>query len=81
DFYSTYKTPYSNACAMLQKARELGNPSSRASAAQFFYDWQLRGSPFRDGRVLPSSQGENPLSSIQRQSQGQDSTDTAFCIA
>jgi hypothetical protein len=49
DFYTAARTPYYTASAILERARTLGNPSSRYHAAQFLQAWRERGSPFRQG--------------------------------
>lgn len=48
DFFTAAKTPYYTACSLLEKAREMGNASSRIHAAQFLQAWRKRGALFHD---------------------------------
>lgn len=47
DFYHAARTPYYTACTLLERARALGNQSSRYHAAQFLQSWRQRDSAFR----------------------------------
>lgn len=84
DFYSTAQAPYAKACELLEKARALGNPSSRHHAAQFLQTWRERGSPFGGGvavrhDVLGYSQRGRDVPPVQ--STYPRTTDGEFCLA
>lgn len=66
DFYNHVRMPYTIVCAMVDKARAIGNSSSQTSAAAFFQSWRQHGNPFAayealESRSLPSTRnGERP---------------------
>lgn len=56
DLFSSTQAPYVQAAAMLEKARSIGNASSRASAAAFLRSWRVQGTPFEQASATtPSS--------------------------
>lgn len=65
DFYTTARTPYTTATAMITKARALGNPTALAHARIFLQSWRACGTP------LPGSSSSTPLSSSLLQGTGQ----------
>jgi hypothetical protein len=82
DFYTGSPTPYFTACTMIQKARALGNQSSRRYAAQFLQRWREYGTPFQAGmegmRLLQHPQLQQTAASNASQ---RGSTDDVFCFA
>lgn len=46
DLHAAVAAPYTMATSMLAKARAIGNPTSRASAAAFLQSWRKQGTPF-----------------------------------
>lgn len=82
DFYSASPTPYFTAVSVLEKARALGNQSSKFCAAQFLHTWREQGTPFRAGteerQLVQASQ--LPMSYGGNLSQG-GRADSAFCFA
>ena len=55
-FDSVVPTPYVKALTMLEKARSIGNATSRASAAAFLRSWRTHGTPFTcDSRTASGS--------------------------
>jgi hypothetical protein len=84
DFYSASPTPYFTACALLEKARVLGNQTSRYHAAQFLQNWREQGTPFpTDGSsnsLAHYSQVERNAVGWPAQSQA-PATDSAFRFA
>ncbi|KAF1933793.1 uncharacterized protein M421DRAFT_52337, partial [Didymella exigua CBS 183.55] len=82
DFYSSTQTPYLTACTLLEKARVLGNQSSRYHAAQFLHAWRERGSPFRGGGELASSQSRTGAEAKRLQLLSvRNDADRDFCFA
>jgi hypothetical protein len=77
DFYAASPTPYFTACTILEKARALGNQSSRYYAAQFLHTWREQGTPFRaeieDRQLLQASQLHQSVMSSSPQQGGADS--------
>lgn len=55
DLFSSTQAPYVQAAAMLEKARSIGNASSRASAAAFLRSWRAQGTPFEQVSATPPS--------------------------
>ncbi|UPX21008.1 uncharacterized protein EKO05_0011214 [Ascochyta rabiei] len=82
DFYSSTQTPYLTACTLLEKARVLGNQSSRYHAAQFLQAWRERGSPFRGGGELAGSQSRTGAGAKRLQLLSvRNDADRDFCFA
>ncbi|UPX21362.1 uncharacterized protein EKO05_0011548 [Ascochyta rabiei] len=82
DFYSSTQTPYLTACTLLEKARVLGNQSSRYHAAQFLQAWRERGSPFRGGGELAGSQSRTGAGAKRLQLLSvRNNADRDFCFA
>jgi hypothetical protein len=82
DFYTASPTPYFTACTILEKARALGNQSSRYYAAQFLHTWREQGTPFKAGtedrQLLQASQLHQSVMSSASQ---QGNADSAFRFA
>jgi hypothetical protein len=55
-FFVGAKTPYYTACSLLEKARAMGNASSRIYAAQFLQAWRKRSSLFHKSNAIMASQ-------------------------
>ena len=84
DFYSSVQTPYITACTLLEKARVLGNQSSRYHAAQFLQTWRELGTPFRarlaERQYIPTSQQQHDVVRLLGATR-RDNPDRAFCFA
>lgn len=82
DFFAGARTPYYTAFSLLEKARAMGNASSRVHAARFLQAWRKCGSPFHtESNAIVASQG---LSAIQSQVRGThrvNAADKAFRFA
>lgn len=82
DFFTAAKTPYHTACSLLEKARAMGNASSRVHAAQFLQAWRKRGSPFHgeSNAILASQDFGSTLSQV-RGRRRVNAVDNAFRFA
>ena len=82
DFFTGAKTPYYTACSLLEKARAMGNASSRVHAAQFLQAWRKRGTPFRnESNAIMASQDFGSTQTQMRSRRRFDATENAFCSA
>lgn len=77
-FFTETSTPYDLACAMLEKARQLGGHSARLSAAKFLQDWREHNTLFPAD--IRSSQAMS-LSHDRLLQLGTNSIDRTFCFA
>jgi hypothetical protein len=82
DFYTAARTPYYTASTILDRARTLGNNSSRYHAAQFLQAWRERGSPFRQGASGDGAGGDNQTrQALVGLSNRHSAVDSAFFFA
>jgi hypothetical protein len=82
DFFTGAKTPYYTACSLLEKARAMGNASSRVHAAQFLQAWRKRGSLFpTESNAIIASQDRGGTQSQVRSRRRVSAADNAFCFA
>lgn len=82
DFYTAARTPYYTASILLDRARTLGNSSSRYHAAQFLQAWRERGSPFRQGTSVDGDRSNSqPQRALLGLLNGQSAVDSAFSFA
>jgi hypothetical protein len=82
DFFTGAKTPYYTACSLLEKARAMGNASSRVHAAQFLQAWRKRGLLFpTESNAIIASQDRGGTQSQVRGRRRASAADNAFCFA
>jgi hypothetical protein len=82
DFYAASPTPYYTAVSVLEKARALGNQTSKYCAAQFLQAWREQGTPFRAGQEGVQLIQASQLAISRRDNLSQQGcADNAFCFA
>lgn len=82
DFFAGANTPYYTACSLLEKARAMGNASSRVHAAQFLQAWRKQGSLFHgESNAIMASQDFSSTQSQVRGRRPMNAADSAFRFA